>query len=296
MESDINVIKSAYNKTQDQVYFIQPCIDPKTGMYPPCVREEEDTKTHKMILSEDDKKFLSKGGVLLPATKPIKVQHGMTFDMNDKLQKAQWEAIQYSSFVTDNRFSKDASGNYVIDGERPYVTETGVVRGRYGTADLYVEHPGIVAKNKNEVRKKILQAQNLITQDTIDGWITKCRLLEKNMAHANVNDIEDYLFTQAEKYPDKIIELYTGNTTSIRLLIISAIEKNVLVKRNGLLFYADDVVIGSNMDSAVAFLSQPENMQLKELIQKETFPELYKSDKVTVNEEPVEEPVKSKKK
>lgn len=276
MEENIIVLKSAYSKTQDQVYFIQPCIDPNTGMYPDCVREVEDTKTHKMILSEDDKKFLSKGGVLLPASKPIKVQHGTTFNLNDKLQAAQWEAIKNSSMIAYDRMAKDAKGDYLVDGERPYVTETGVVRGKYGAADLYVEHPGNVAKNKNDFRKRVLKAQNLITNDTFDGWITKCKLLEKNMAHANVNDVEDYLFTQAEKYPDKIIELYTGSTTAIRLLIISAMEKNVVVKRNGLLLYADDIVLGASTDAAVTFLSQPENIKVKELIQQETFPELYK--------------------
>ena len=54
MSDNIIVLKSAYNKTQDQVYYIQPCIDPVTGMYPKCVREVEDAQTHKMILSEED--------------------------------------------------------------------------------------------------------------------------------------------------------------------------------------------------------------------------------------------------
>lgn len=276
MEENIIVLKSAYSKTQDQVYFIQPCVDPVTGMYPSCVREVEDTKTHKMILSEDDKKFLSKGGVLIPASKPIKVHHGSTFNLDDKLQAAQWEAIKNSAMIAPDRLAKDIRGNFVVDGEKPYMTETGVVRGKYGSADLYVEHPGNVAKNKNDFRKRVLKAQNLITGDTFDGWITKCKLLEKNMAHANVNDVEDYLFTQAEKYPDKIIELYTGSTTAIRLLLISALDKNVVIKRNGLLIYADNIVLGASTDAAVTFLSQPENIKVKELIQQETFPELYK--------------------
>lgn len=276
MEENVIVLKSAYNKTQDQVYFIQPCVDPRTGLYPECVREVEDSKTHKMILSEDDKKFLSKGGVLIPASKPIKVQHGTTFNLNDKLQAAQWEAIKYSTIIASDRLAKDSSGNYIIDGERPYLTETGVVKGKYGNADLYIERPGNIAKNKNTFRKLVLKAQNFVTNDTFDGWITKCKLLEKNMAHANVNDIEDYLLTQAEKYPEKIIELYTGSTTAIRLLLISAMEKNVVVKRNGLLMYADDVVLGASTDAAVTFLSQPDNIKLKELIQQETFPEMFK--------------------
>ena len=284
MEENIIVLKSAYNKTQDQVYFIQPCIDPTTGVYPSCIREVEDEKTHKMILSEDDKKFMSKGGVLLPASKPIKVQHGTTFDLNDKLQAAQWEAIKNSKLIALDRLQRDGRGNYIVDGERPYRTDNGVVKGQYGVADLYVERPGNIAKSKNDLRKLILKAQTLVTNDTYDGWILKCKLLEKDMRRTNVNDVEDYLFTQAEKYPEKIIELYTGNTMAIRLLIMEALEKNILIKRNNLIIYADDVVLGASIDSAVAYLSQPENLKVKELIKQETYPDMYKKNTSKVKE------------
>lgn len=287
MSDNIIVLKSAYNKTQDQVYYIQPCIDPVTGMYPKCVREVEDAQTHKMILSEEDKKFLSKGGKLIPASMSIKVKHGTTFDLDDATQAAQWEAIKNSPLIAPDRLSKDSKGNFIVDGEKPYITETGMVRGRYGKADLYVEHPGLISKRKNEFRKLVLQAQNFVSKDSIDGWITKCKLLEKNMAHANKNDIEDYLLTQAEKYPEKIIELYTGTKTSIRLLIIEAMNKNVIIKRGGILYYADDVVLGGNLDAAVTFLSQQENNNLRELIKRDTFPELNKKN--PENENPTKE-------
>ena len=286
MEENVIELKSAYNKTQDQVYYIQPCVDPLTGHYSKYVREVEgDGPSAKMILSEEDREFLSKGGTLLPATKPIKVQHGTRFDLNDQKQAAQWDAIKNSPLIAPDRLARDSGGNTLVDGERPYLSETGVVRGRYGSADLYVERPGLTSKNKNDLRKLVLKAQNLIAGDTFDGWVTKCKLLEKNMAHANANDVEDYLFTQAEKYPEKIIELYTGTTTSIRLLLIEAMAKNVVIKRGGLLIYADNVVLGASTDSAVTFLAQPENIKIKELIQQETFPNLYKKEKTAKTSE-----------
>jgi hypothetical protein len=98
-----------------------------------------------------------------------------------------------------SRTERDRSGNTKIDGEMPYLGEDGVVKGLYGLADLYVERPGIVSKVKNDKRKTILKAQNLIMGDTIDGWLVKCKLLEKDMTHANVNDVEDYLFNYAER-------------------------------------------------------------------------------------------------
>ena len=288
-KSEIIILQSAYNKTPGQKYYIQPCKDPATGEYPSCVREVLDERTHQMILSETDKEDMKKGVVLLPASKPIVVQHGTTFDLSVPRQRAEWEAIKNSSMIAKDRFEKNADGTYVVDGEKPYETETGVIRGRFGKADLYIFRPGVAAKNRNSIRELVFKATDLVLHDPagLSGWITKCKLLEKNMAHANKNDIEDYLLTQAEKYPEKIIELYTGTKTSIRLLIIEAMNKNVIIKRGGILYYADDVVLGGNLDAAVTFLSQQENNNLRELIKRDTFPELNKKN--SENENPTKE-------
>jgi hypothetical protein len=61
-------------------------------------------------------------------------------------------------------------------------------------------------------------------------------------------------------------------------LLIEALDKHVIYKRDGLLIYSDDIVLGASMDAAVVFLSNPENIRVKELIQQETYPDLYKKD------------------
>ena len=205
--NDVIILQSAYNKTAGQVYYIQPCINPETGEYPSCVRDVYDEKTHRMVLSESDKEDQKKGVVFLPVSKPIKVQHGTTFNLKNPLQKAQWEAIKHSSLIADSRWEKNPDGTFVIDGEKPYITEEGVVKGRYGEADLYVFRPGIAAVNKNNARELVYKATGLVLNDPagLSGWITKCRLLEKDMSHAPSSDVKDYLLTQAEKYPKKIM-------------------------------------------------------------------------------------------
>lgn len=274
---EIIVLKSVYSKTQGQVFYITPCIDPKTGMYPPHVREFDEEK-QQMILSDKDREKQSTGEIVfIPANKPIKVTHGSTFNLNNKVEKAQWEAIKNSQFIAKDRTEKDQKGNYVIDGEKVHLDHYGNPVGLYGLADLYIERPGKMAKAKNDFRKLIVKAQTLIMEDDLDGRVKICRLLEKDMSHANPNDVEDYLFTLAEKQPDKIIELYTGNTAALRLLLITALEKHVVVKRDGLLIYSDNIVLGASTDAAVNFLSQPENVKVKELIQQETYPDLYKT-------------------
>lgn len=282
-QSNIIVLKSAYGKTQGQTYHITPCVDPATGMYPACVRER-DPQTKQLILSEADRAKLSepnpaKRAVFVASDEPIVVQHGSTFDLDNPLERARWEAIRYSKLIAEDRYEKDKDGNYKIDGGNVSVDDVGRVRGDFGMADLYVEHPGLAAKNKNDFRKLVLQAQNFVANDTLDQWILKCKLLEKDMSRANSSDIEDWLFTQAEKYPQKIIDLYTGNSTKIRLLLVEALAKGVVLKKDGLYYFGDEIILGRGQDKVVEFLKNPDNKIIYDQISKETFPELQSQKK-----------------
>jgi hypothetical protein len=109
--------------------------------------------------------------------------------------------------------------------------------------------------------------------------IKKCRLLEKDMSRANSNDVMDYLMAFAEKDPQKIINLYTGTDTTNRLLIIDALDKHIVVKRDNLLVYADNIVLGASIDAAVTYLTSPAAVKIKELIMQETYPEMYAKKK-----------------
>jgi hypothetical protein len=277
-EDNIVVLKSVYGKTSGQDFHILPCIDPVTGDYPDCVRPSiinPDGTIGQMILSEKDLNDRTKGKVFIPAEIPIIVKHNETFNLNKPVDAAKWEAIKNSKLIAKERFQKDSNGNYVIDGEKAFQTENGMVKGHYGLADLYIDRPGVVAKVRNDLRALKAKAINLIADDSLDGMIKKCRLLEKDMSHANSNDVMDYLMTFAERDPQKIINLYTGTDTANRLLVIDAIEKHIVVKRDNLLVYADNIVLGASVDAAVTYLMSPNAIKIKELIMQETYPELY---------------------
>jgi len=283
------VLKSVYGKTSGQDFHILPCIDPETGDYPECVRPSiinPDGTIGQMILSEKDLNDRSKGKVFIPMEVPIVVKHNETFDLSKPLDAAKWEAIKHSKLIAKERFQKDGQGNYVIDGEKATLSNTGMIRGHYGLADLYIDRPGVAAKARNDLRILQAKAISLISEDSLDGMIKKCRLLEKDMTHANSNDVADYLMTFAQKDPEKIINLYTGSDTANRLLVIDAIEKHIIVKRDNLLIYADNIVLGASVDAAVTYLMTANGLKIKELIMQETYPQLYqKKEKKTKTEE-----------
>lgn len=267
-ESNLVVLKSAYDKTPGMEYKINPCRQPN-GMMPACVRKVD--TNGDMILSEDDKKRLSKGEVFIPENEVIIVKHGSTFDLSDPLQAATWEAIKNSPIIAKERGARDAKGVLVIDGARPVIDQYQNAKGRYGLAELYIERPGKAAEIKNNIRKLILEAQNLINNDDLAHRVMICKLFEKNMENAHPSDVEDFLFSQAEKYPEKIIKYYNTEEAAARLLLLMAREKNVITQKQDGLYYAD-MKLGSSLDLAVETVKN--DKILKDHIKKEAYPEM----------------------
>lgn len=263
MNKEIIILRSVYGKV-GQSYTINPCIDPSTGMYPQHIKTVD--KNNDMILSEKDK---SSGNIFIKETEEITVTDGSVFDLSNPIQKARWEAIKFSPLIAPERFAHNQKGDYLIDGNRE----------RYGIAVLYIERPGEDTKVKNTKRKLITEAHNYIFKDTKENQITKCKLLGKNMSNAYPSDIEDFLLNYADKFPQKIIDLYTGTDVTLRMLLIDALQKGVIVQKNSLYLYGDKIAMGVTDDSVIIWMKQQENAKFVELIKKETYPEMYETKK-----------------
>lgn len=271
---EVVVLKSAFNKTPGMTYKIEPCKDPRTKRYPDCVRRVN--ANGDLVLSEQDIKDQSKGRVFIGENEAIPVTHGTTFHLNDPVEAAQWEAIRFSPIIARERNELDNKGNFVIDGAASTVDRYGNASGTYGLAELYVERPGNIAKYKNDKRKTILQAMNLVANDSLDHMVLICKLFEKDMSNVNSNDIMDYLMTKAEKEPETIIKYYQAEESKVRLLLIVSQEKKVVERRDDGLYYGD-IKLGTSLDYVSDMLKN--NKELYESIKKETFPDLTKVKK-----------------
>lgn len=193
--------------------------------------------------------------------------------MEDKYQKNCWEAIKNCPFIAPSRFSKDEKGNYLIDGTMDLKSRS----PRYGIAELYVDMPGVEAQNRVSRKKKIHQAAEFIINDDkgADGRLLIARMLGKHMSNIASSDVEDYLLTVAEKNPDKIIELYTGNDTTLRILFMDAVDKKVIFVKDKLYVYGDNIVLGATDDAVLAWMKDAKHSKLLELIRKDVYPDLY---------------------
>lgn len=262
------VLESAFNKVPGKMYHIMPCPD-QYGIMPDCVRRVD--SNGDLVLSEKDKDAMSKGKVFIPDNEPIHITHGQVFNMENPLQKAQWEAIKNSKLIASDRFATNERGEYIIDGTRPVEGQHRVPRAKHGIAELYIVRPGKEATARVNVERLIHEAKALIFDDTPQHKLLICRLFDKDMSHAHPSDVDSYLLNQAQKYPEKVKKFYQSEEASVRLLIIGAQDKGVITRREDGLYYSD-IKLGSNIDLVVNALQG--NKALREEIKKETYPEL----------------------
>lgn len=275
MEEGIIILRSVYGKV-GQKYFITPCKDPVTGRFPDSVRPVN--SNGDMILSEKDKEL---GTIVYPANKVFEVEDGTRFDLQDPWEKAQWECIKNCPLIAKSRDARDAKGNLLIDGARG--EGLGQYAARYGTAELYVENPDADTHNRVSKERLVYDAQTYIFNDDkgAQGRLLRARLLGRDMKNAPDNDVLEYLLEIAKKEPKRIINIYTGSDTTLRLLFIEAKERNVIIVKNKVYMYGD-IALGTTDDAVINFFSKPENRKILELITKDTYPEMEskkKSDK-----------------
>ena len=121
----------------------------------------------------------------------------------------------------------------------------------------------------------ITRAWTYIENDSIDGRLTKCKLLGKNLRNAPSSDVQSYLYDEADKNPLKVIDLYTNGDTALRLLIIDAKERNIIRKQDGLFIYGE-TVLGATEDAIMMFFKTPTNKKVLDLIKRETYPEFIR--------------------
>ena len=268
------VLRSVRGKVGNIVK-IQPCKNPSTSEYADCVKRVD--SNGDMILSENERNDPNRQ-YFIKETDTFDIVDGTTFDLENVRQRFIWEAIQYCPLIAPDYYAKDKNGNSLINGTPGWNSKS----PRFGIAELYIERPGVEA-NRRVSRKKLKHdAESYIYDDErgYDGRVLKARLLGHRMDGMADADVTDYLLQIAERDPEKIINLYTGGDTAVRLLFIEARDKNVIIYKNKLYTYADNVVLGATDDAAILFLKDPKNANVYKLIKQDTYPNLVsKSNK-----------------
>lgn len=259
------ILRSVYGPV-GQKYFINPAKDAK-GRYPDCVKRVN--SQGDLILTDAER---NSGRYFIGEDEVIVVENGTTFDLDDEVDRARWEAIKNAPIISEDRYAKDSKGNYKIDG----TVNMRTTNPRYGIAELYVDVPGLETKKSVTKKKLIHNACQYIYDDPRgrDGQLLMARLLGKRMENAPTSDIEDFLTSYAERDPEKIISLYNGDDLNLRLLFVEAKDKNVIYRKNGAYFYSDNTILGATDDAVLSWMKTAKNAKTLQLIRKDTYPDL----------------------
>lgn len=269
----IITLRSVYDKANIK-YTIQPCKN-KYGQYPSCIKRVN--SQGDMIMSEQEKNDFSEGrAAFFPENHMFTIVSGKTYHLDDIWEKAEWEAIENCPLIAKSRDERDANGNLVIDG--PISTPKKPTRN--GVAELYVDRPGLDTQRRVSHKQLIHKASSFIYDDPhgAEGQLNMARILGKDMKNQPQADVIDFLIRIAEKDPNKIINLYTGDDISLRLTFIEAKEKKVIYIKNKLYLYGDNIVLGATDDAVIAWMKEPKNQKVFELIKKDTYPDYYPAD------------------
>lgn len=272
-DDKIITLRSVYDKANIK-YYIQPCKN-KYGQYPNCIKRVN--SQGDMIMSEKERNDYSEGLVaFFPENHVFEVVSGRTYNLNDIYDKAEWEAIENCPLIAKSRDERDANGNLIIDGPKSTPNKP----TRNGVAELFIDRPGLDTQRRVSHKQLIHKACTFIYEDPrgADGQLNMARILGKDMRNQPTADVIDFLVRVAENDPNKIINLYTGDDISLRLIFIDAKDKRVIYIKNKLYMYGDNIVLGATDDAVIAWMSNPKNIKTLELIKKDTYPDYYPAD------------------
>ena len=172
------------------------------------------------------------------------------------------------------RDARDENGVLLIDGDKK----------RYGIAEIYVDVAGEDSERMINRRKKIWEAEQFIYNDSMNGILTKCRLLGRNMRNAPLADAQAYLIETADKTPDRIIDLYTGQDSGLQLLLLDAKEKNIIRKINGWYMYGE-TNLGATDEAVIMYLKTPMNKSMLDALKRHVYPEFAVQFETVTNNE-----------
>lgn len=277
LEGKVITLRNVYGKVKE--VHLQPCRQ-KNGARLPWVKQVryDSMGNSEMILSQDEMNS-SDRDYFIPEDLDIVITDGTQFDLSDPYQLNVWNSIKDSDQIAPTRDARDRNGDLYIDGNKK----------RYGLAEFYVDVPGEESERSVNKKQKITKAWTYIGQDSVNGKLTKCKILGKYMYNAPESDVTDYLYQRAEKNPDEIIELYTSSDMSLKLLLIDAKEKQIILRKDGMFSYAD-TILGATDEAVLLFFKMPANKKILDQIKFETYPEyapISKLQEVIEKEEPI---------
>lgn len=238
-QEKIIVLKSLY-KTKDSKMTIQPAWSTRLGWFKGVPR-----------LSEMDKQKLT--FFVTPDSKLV-LKNEMEFNLDDEVDRANWEWVQHSP-----RIAGSLDEAQMTPGAMFYV--------------FIEEQEATAAIDKNEL---LFKALGYVLKDKVINYASRARLLGLEMSHEKPIVIKEFLVKEANKHPEKIIDIYESDSLAVQLLFYDALDKGLITFDRGVYLYGRQV-LGVDESLAIEYLKEPKNASLLDLIDRDLHPEYFPS-------------------
>lgn len=225
---------------------VQPAWDSRTGWWAGVERlsdEQKKNKTYFVTVGErkEDAHLNTK----------IVLKHGHIFDLNNEVDRINWEWVKYNPFMA---MSFDEA--------------------QRSKALFYVHIEGREAAASLSRREQRFEAEKLVMEDSSVNLVNRALLLGLDMSGENPATIKDFLMETAEQNPGKILHIYRDKSMKINLLYALAKQKGLISEdlHEGIVKYGV-TILGNSPESAVAFLQSNEDLLM--LLEREVKPEYF---------------------
>lgn len=178
----------------------------------------------------------------------VKLTDGLVIDLNTDAWKKDWEWMQHCIEISDT-FAKGQ--------ETP---------GAY----FYIYRPGVeAAKNVAEAEDKV-KLLNYILTDSAENLYNRVSILGMSMGDSMISDVKEYLLGLVETEPAKIKAVYESRTFSLELLLMHALQKKTISRKNGVYTFGE-LLLGVEKTAVISFFANPKNASTTRAIEAVTY-------------------------
>ena len=194
-------------------------------------------------ITEDDKK--SRKYYVDPEKLNVKLTDGKVFDLSDEVDKINWNWIKYIPEIAMS-FENAQKSSY----ETRFYVMIEEVESRKTVKRLEVK----------------LTALNLVKADDPTNYSSRARLLGVDMRGSTAIAQREFLMEEADKRPERVLDVYNSDTVGIRLLVLNALDKGV-VDYDQRIYSYNTTTLGMSEDAVIEFLTRSVNRPIRDLIQ-----------------------------
>ena len=236
---------------------VQPAFDPKKNWWAGVERLTEEDKKKRTYyvtvgMTNDDKE----------KNTTLTLEDGMVFDLTHEVDRINWEWVKHC---------KEVAGSF----EEAQMSKV---------AMFYVYIDGKEAKKENTKTELEFEAMKLVMEDSPSHYENRALLLGNDMRGEEVSVIKRYLLDEVKNNPSKVINAYKSKSLQTQLLFLQAKRIGAVTETDGVVKFGSHI-LGVSDESAIAFLQNKDNSELRKLIEQEINPEYFEDEEEEVTAE-----------